>query len=106
MASAGPPSPAEQEDALRRHRVDVKVNARFRLRRSGISCSLSSRKPCSGGEVRMATRRKGLSPLEQDVLRVAAERRGGVIWLSEESLETMAQTHRAMLRLEKLELLE
>jgi hypothetical protein len=54
----------------------------------------------------MATKRKGLSPLERDVLRVAAEKPGGVIWLSEESLDTMSQTYKAMLRLEKLEFLE
>ena len=54
----------------------------------------------------MATKRKGLSPLERDLLRVAAEKPGGVIWLSEESLDTMSQTYKAMLRLEKLELLE
>ena len=54
----------------------------------------------------MATKRKGLSPLERDLLRVAAEKPGGVIWLSEESLDTMSQTHKAVLRLEKLELLE
>jgi hypothetical protein len=54
----------------------------------------------------MATKRKGLSPLERDLLRVAAERPGGVIWLSEESLDTMSQTYKAVLRLEKLEFLE
>ncbi|HEX8168428.1 MAG TPA: hypothetical protein VF601_21920 [Beijerinckiaceae bacterium] len=54
----------------------------------------------------MATKRKGLSPLERDLLRVAAEKPGGVIWLSEESLDTMSQTYKAVLRLEKLELLE
>ena len=54
----------------------------------------------------MATKRKGLSPLERDLLRVAAEKPGGVIGLSEESLDTMSQTYKAMLRLEKLELLE
>ena len=54
----------------------------------------------------MASRRKGLSPLERDLLRVAAERPGGVIWLSEESLDTMSQTYKAMLKLEKLEFLE
>ena len=54
----------------------------------------------------MATKRKGLSPLERDLLRVAAEKPGGVIWLSEQSLDTMSQTHKAVLRLEKLELLE
>ena len=54
----------------------------------------------------MATKRKGLPPLERDLLRVAAEKPGGVIWLSEESLDTMSQTYKAMLRLEKLELLE
>jgi virulence-associated protein VapD len=54
----------------------------------------------------MATRRKGLSALERDLLQLAAERRSGGVWLSPESLETMAQTHRAMLRLEKLEFLE
>ena len=54
----------------------------------------------------MATKRKGLSPLERDLLRVAAEKPGGVIWLSEESLDTMSQTHKAVLRLEKLEFLE
>jgi hypothetical protein len=56
--------------------------------------------------IAMATRRKGLSPLERDVLQVAAARPGGTVWLSEESLDTMAQTHQAMLRLEKLEFLE
>jgi virulence-associated protein VapD len=54
----------------------------------------------------MATKRKGLSPLERDLLRVATEKPGGVIWLSEESLDTMSQTYKAMLRLEKLEFLE
>jgi hypothetical protein len=54
----------------------------------------------------MATRRKSLSPLERDLLRVAAERPGHVIWLSEESLDTMSSTYKAMLRLEKLEFLE
>ncbi len=54
----------------------------------------------------MATKRKGLSPLERDLLRIAAEKPGGTIWLSEESLDTMSQTHKAVLRLEKLELLE
>jgi virulence-associated protein VapD len=54
----------------------------------------------------MATKRKGLSPLERDLLRVAAEKPGGVIWLSEESLDTMSQTYKAVLRLEKLEFLE
>ena len=54
----------------------------------------------------MATKRRGLSPLERDLLRVAAEKPGGVIWLSEESLDTMSQTYKAVLRLEKLELLE
>ena len=54
----------------------------------------------------MATKRKGLSPLERDLLRVAAEKPGGMIWLSEESLDTMSQTYKAVLRLEKLELLE
>ena len=54
----------------------------------------------------MATRRKSLSPLERDLLRVAAEKPGGVIWLSEESLDTMSMTYKAMLKLEKLEFLE
>ena len=54
----------------------------------------------------MATRRKGLSALERDLLQVAAERRSGGVWLRPDTLETMAQTHRALLRLEKLELLE
>jgi hypothetical protein len=54
----------------------------------------------------MATKRKGLSPLERDLLQVAAEKPGGVIWLSEESLDTMSQTYKAVLRLEKLEFLE
>jgi virulence-associated protein VapD len=54
----------------------------------------------------MATRRKGLSPLERDLLRVAAEKPGGVVWLSEESLDTMSSTYKAMLKLEKLEFLE
>jgi virulence-associated protein VapD len=54
----------------------------------------------------MPTRRKSLSPLERDLLRVAAERPGGVVWLSEESLDTMSQTYKAMLKLEKLEFLE
>jgi hypothetical protein len=54
----------------------------------------------------MATKRKGLSPLERDVLMVAAGRPGGVVWLSQESLDTMSQTYKAMLRLEKLEFLE
>jgi virulence-associated protein VapD len=54
----------------------------------------------------MPTRRKSLSPLERDLLRVAAERPGGVVWLSEESLDTMSQTYTAMLKLEKLEFLE
>jgi hypothetical protein len=40
------------------------------------------------------------------LLRVAAERPGGVVWLSEESLDTMSQTYKAMLKLEKLEFLE
>jgi virulence-associated protein VapD len=54
----------------------------------------------------MATKRKGLSPLERDLLRVAVDKPGGVIWLSEESLDTMSQTYKALLRLEKLEFLE
>ena len=54
----------------------------------------------------MATRRKSLAPLERDLLRVAAEKPGGVIWLSEESLDTMSMTYKAMLKLEKLEFLE
>jgi hypothetical protein len=54
----------------------------------------------------MATKRKGLSALERDLLKAAAERPGGVIWLAEESLDTLSQTYKAMLRLEKLELLE
>lgn len=54
----------------------------------------------------MATRRKSLSSLERDLLRVAAERPGGVIWLAEDTLDTMSQTYKAMLRLEKLEFLE
>ena len=54
----------------------------------------------------MATKRKGLSPLERGLLQVAAEKPGGVIWLSEESLDTMSQTYKAVLRLEKLEFLE
>ncbi len=54
----------------------------------------------------MAARRKSLSPLERDLLKVAAEKPGGVVWLSEESLDTMSQTYKAMLKLEKLEFLE
>lgn len=54
----------------------------------------------------MATKRKGLSPLERDLLRAAAERPGGVIWLAEDTLDTLSQTYKAMLRLEKLEFLE
>ena len=54
----------------------------------------------------MAARRKSLSPLERDLLRVASGRPGGVVWLSEESLDTMSQTYKAMLKLEKLEFLE
>ena len=54
----------------------------------------------------MAARRKNLTDLERDLLRIATERAGGVIWLSEDSLETMSQTYKAVLRLEKLELLE
>ena len=54
----------------------------------------------------MATRRKSLSPLERDLLRVASERPGGVVWLSPESLDTMSTTYKAMLKLEKLEFLE
>ena len=54
----------------------------------------------------MAARRKSLSALERDLLRSATERAGGVIWLSEDSLDTMSQTYKAVLRLEKLELLE
>jgi hypothetical protein len=54
----------------------------------------------------MATRQKGLSPLERDLLKVAAERPGGMIWMSEESLDTLSKTYKAMLRLEKLALLE
>jgi virulence-associated protein VapD len=51
-------------------------------------------------------RRKSLSPLERDLLRVATERTGGIIWLSQDSLDTMSQTYKAVLRLEKLELFE
>jgi virulence-associated protein VapD len=54
----------------------------------------------------MATRRKSLSPLEKDLLRLASERPGGVVWLSEESLDTMSQTYKALLKLEKLEFFE
>ncbi|MDF3060294.1 MAG: hypothetical protein K0S06_403 [Microvirga sp.] len=54
----------------------------------------------------MAARRKSLSPLERDLLKVAAEKPGGVVWLSEESLDTMSSTYKAMLKLEKLEFLE
>jgi virulence-associated protein VapD len=54
----------------------------------------------------MAARRKSLSPLERDLLKVAAEKPGGTIWLSEESLDTMSSTYKAMLKLEKLEFLE
>lgn len=54
----------------------------------------------------MATKRKGLSPLERDLLRAAAERPGGVVWLAEDTLDTLSQTYKAMLRLEKLEFLE
>ena len=54
----------------------------------------------------MAARRKSLSALERDLLRIATERTGGVIWLSEDSLDTMSQTYKAVLRLEKLEFLE
>ena len=54
----------------------------------------------------MATRRKGLSPLERDLLKIAAERPGGVIWMDPDSLDTMSQTYKAMLRLERLELFE
>jgi DNA-binding MarR family transcriptional regulator len=54
----------------------------------------------------MAARRKGLSDLERDLLGAAAGKPGGVIWLSQESLETMAQVYKALQRLEKLEFLE
>ena len=54
----------------------------------------------------MAARRKSLSALERDLLRIATERAGGMIWLSEDSLDTMSQTYKAVLRLEKLEFLE
>lgn len=54
----------------------------------------------------MATRRKGLSPLERDLLKIASERPGGVIWMDPDSVDTMSQTYKAMLRLEKLELLQ
>jgi virulence-associated protein VapD len=54
----------------------------------------------------VAARRKSLSALERDLLRIATERTGGVIWLSEDSLDTMSQTYKAVLRLEKLEFLE
>ena len=54
----------------------------------------------------MATKRKGLSPLERALLKAAAERPGGVVWLSQETLDTLSQTYKAMLRLEKLEFLE
>jgi hypothetical protein len=40
------------------------------------------------------------------LLRVATERTGGIIWLSQDSLDTMSQTYKAVLRLEKLELFE
>jgi hypothetical protein len=40
------------------------------------------------------------------LLKVAAEKPGGVVWLSEESLDTMSSTYKAMLKLEKLEFLE
>jgi hypothetical protein len=54
----------------------------------------------------MAARRRSLTPLERDLLRIAAEKPGGVIWLSQESLDTMASTYKAMLKLERLEFLE
>ena len=54
----------------------------------------------------MAARRKSLSELERGLLRAAAERPGGVVWLPEESLDTLSQTYKAMLRLEKLDFLE
>jgi virulence-associated protein VapD len=63
------------------------------------------RSPIVGVEV-IATKRKGLSPLERELLKAAAERPGGVVWLSQESLDTLSQTYKAMLRLEKLEFLE
>jgi hypothetical protein len=40
------------------------------------------------------------------LLRVATERTGGIIWLSQDSLDTMSQTYKAVLRLEKLEFFE
>jgi virulence-associated protein VapD len=55
---------------------------------------------------KMAARRKGLSDLERDLLRVAAERPGGVVWLAPDSLDTLSHTYKAMLRLEKLAFLE
>ncbi len=54
----------------------------------------------------MAARRKSLSALERELLRIATERAGGVFSLSEDSLDTMSQTYKAVLRLEKLEFLE
>ena len=54
----------------------------------------------------MAARRRSLTPLERDLLRIAAEKPGGVIWLSQESLDTMASTYKAMLKLERPEFLE
>jgi hypothetical protein len=54
----------------------------------------------------VAARHKSLSALERDLLRIATERAGGVFWVTEHSLDTMSQTYKAVLRLEKLELLE